>query len=124
MDAIAPKYWMKARVAARIDLRIAPELSTLDELIGSGKAGSFDLAFVDAANINYHAYYERALTLVRTGGLIAVDNTLWDGQVIDHKSTNNETQAIRQFNDGLRSNLRIHPSLLPIGDGLSLVLKL
>ncbi len=83
--AIARKYWMEAGVAAKIDLRIAPALSTLDELMTSGNAGSFDFVFIDADKINYLAYYERALTLLRTGGLIAVDNTLWGGQVIDKK---------------------------------------
>jgi predicted O-methyltransferase YrrM len=122
--AIARKYWTQAGVAAKIDLRIAPALSTLDELIASGKADSFDFAFIDADKINYLAYYERALTLVRTGGLIAVDNTLWGGQVIDKKSKNDDTRAIRQFNDRLRSDLRIHLSLLPIGDGLTLAVKL
>lgn len=122
--AIARKYWMEAGVAAKIDLRIAPALSTLDELITSGKAGSFDFAFIDADKINYLAYYERALTLVRTGGLIAVDNTLWGGQVIDKKSKSEDTQAIMQFNDRLRSDSRIHLSLLPVGDGVTLALKL
>ena len=122
--AIARKYWTEAGVAARIDLRIAPALSTLDELITSGKAGFFDFAFIDADKINYLNYYERALTLVRSGGLIAVDNTLWGGQVIDKKSKGDDTRAIRQFNDRLRSDWRIHLSLLPIGDGLTLALKL
>jgi predicted O-methyltransferase YrrM len=122
--AIARKYWMEAGVAAKIDLRIAPALATLDELITSGKAGSFDFAFIDADKINYLGYYERALTLVRTGGLIVVDNTLWGGQVIDKKSKSEDTQAIRQFNDRLRSDSRIQLSLLPIGDGVTLAFKL
>ena len=122
--AIARKYWQEAGVAAKIDLRIAPALSTLDELIASGKAGCFDFAFIDADKINYLNYYERALTLVRSGGLITVDNTLWGGQVIDKKSKSDDTQAIRRFNDRLRFDSRIHLSLLPIGDGLTLALKL
>jgi predicted O-methyltransferase YrrM len=122
--AIARKYWKEAGVDAKIDLKIAPALSTLDELITSGKAGSFDFAFIDADKINYLNYYERALTLVRKGGLIAVDNTLWGGQVIDKKSKSDDTRAIRQFNSRLRADLRIHLSLLPIGDGLTLALKL
>ena len=122
--AIARKYWQEAGVAAKIDLRIAPALSTADELIASGKAGFFDFAFIDADKINYLNYYERALTLVRSGGLIAVDNTLWGGQVIDKKSQSDDTQAIRRFNDRLRFDSRIHLSLLPIGDGLTLALKL
>lgn len=122
--AIARKYWAEAGVADKIDLRIAPALSTLDALIESGRAGSFDFAFIDADKTNYLSYYERALTLVRSGGLIAVDNTLWGGQVIDKKSKSADTQAIRQFNDRLRTDLRVHLSLLPIGDGVTLALKL
>jgi predicted O-methyltransferase YrrM len=121
--AIARKYWIDAGVAAKIDLRIAPALSTLDELIKSGKAGFFDLAFIDADKSNYLSYYERALTLVRSGGLIVVDNTLWGGQVIDSKSNSVDTQAIRQFNDRLMADARVHLSLLPLGDGLTLALK-
>lgn len=102
------------------EIRIAPALSTLDGLVTGGKAGSFDFAFIDADKINYLAYYERALTLVRTGGLIAINNTLWGEQVIDKKSKNDDTQAIMQFNDRLWCDLRIHLSLLPIGDGLTL----
>ena len=122
--AIARKYWAEAGVADRIDLRIAPALATLDGLIAFGKSGSFDFAFIDADKTNYLGYYERALTLVRRGGLIAVDNTLWGGQVIDKKAKSDDTQAIRQFHDRLRDDLRIHLSLLPIGDGLTLALKL
>lgn len=125
--ATAGKYWMEAELAAKIDLRIAPASSTLDGLITAGTAGSFDFAFIDVDKINYLTYYERALTLVRTGGLIAVDKILWGGQVIDKKSKNDDTQATRQFNDRLWSDLRdlrIHHSVLPIGDGLTLALKL
>lgn len=121
--AIARKYWEEAGVAAKIDLKIAPALSTLDELIAAGKAGTFDFAFIDADKINYSNYYERALTLVRNGGLIAVDNTLWGGQVVDKKSKSADTQAIRKFNDQLTSDSRVYLSLLPIGDGLTLALK-
>jgi len=122
--AIARKYWQEAGVAAKIDLRIAPALSTLDELIESGKSACFDFAFIDADKVNYFGYYERALTLVRSGGLIAVDNILWGGQVIDKKSKSEDTQAIRRFNDRLYSDSRVQLSLLPIGDGLTLALKL
>jgi predicted O-methyltransferase YrrM len=121
--AIARKYWLEAGVADKIDLRIAPALSTLDALIDAGEAGSFDFAFIDADKVNYLNYYERALTLVRRGGLIAVDNTLWGGQVIDKKSNSNDTLAIRQFNDRIRSDPRVHLSMLPLGDGLTLALK-
>lgn len=122
--SIARKYWVEAGVAAKIDLRIAPALSTLDGLIESGKAGSFDFAFVDADKVNYLAYYERALTLIRSGGLIAVDNTLWGGHVIDKKSKSSDTLAIRAFNEKLRTDLRVQISMLPLGDGLTLAFKL
>lgn len=122
--AIARKYWKEAGVAGKIDLRIAPALATLDGLIASGKTGSFDFAFIDADKTNYSGYYERVLTLLRSGGLIAVDNTLWGGQVIDKKAKSADTQAIRQFNDRLSGDLRVHLSLLPVGDGLTLALKL
>ena len=122
--AIARRYWAEGGVQDKIDLRIAPALSTLDDLIASGRAGAFDFAFIDADKANYSGYYERALTLIRDGGLIAIDNTLWDGQVIDEKSKSADTQAIRQFNDQLQSDLRVHLSMLPVGDGLTLALKL
>ena len=82
------------------------------------------MLFRSADKINYLNYYERALTLVRSGGLILVDNTLWGGQVVEKKNKSDDTQAIRRFNDRLRSDLRIDLSLLPIGDGLTLALKL
>jgi caffeoyl-CoA O-methyltransferase len=122
--AMARKYWAEAAVSGKIELKIAPALATLDELLRSGKAGFFDFAFIDADKINYLAYYERALALVRTGGLIVVDNTLWGGQVVDKKSKSADTLAIRQFNDHLALDPRIHLSILPVGDGLTLALKL
>ena len=122
--AIARRYWREAGVEHKIDLRIAPALSTLEQLLAEGKAGSIDFAFIDADKVNYLGYYERALALVRTGGLIAVDNTLWGGQVIDKQAQGEDTRAIRRFNDQLMADQRIHLSMLPIGDGLSLALKL
>jgi predicted O-methyltransferase YrrM len=122
--AIARRYWREAGVEDKIDLRIAPALSTLEQLLTEGKAGSIDFAFIDADKVNYLGYYERALALVRTGGLIAVDNTLWGGQVIDKTAQSEDTRAIRRFNERLMADQRIHLSMLPIGDGLSLALKL
>ena len=122
--AIARKYWNEAGVAGKIDLRIGPALSTLHDLIATGRTGSFDFIFIDADKVNYLNYYERALTLARTGGLIAIDNTLWGGQVLDSASRSADTQAIRRFNERLRSDPRVHLSLLPIGDGLTLAMKL
>ena len=101
---VARRYWAEAGVAGKIDLRLAPALQTLDGLIGAGGAGSFDFAFIDADKISYQAYYERALTLIRVGGLIAMDNTLWEGRVADPTARDADTQAIRDFNRHLRDD--------------------
>lgn len=122
--AIARKYWAAAGVSDRIELRLAPALETLDGLVRTGASASFDFAFIDADKANYQAYFERALTLVRTGGLIAVDNTLWQGAVADPNVRDEDTEAIRAFNRRLKEDRRVFPSLVPIGDGLSLALKL
>ena len=121
---MARRYWAEAGVAEKVDLRLAPALQTLDGLIAGGAAGSFGFAFIDADKTGYSAYYERALTLVRTGGLIAVDNTLWEGRVADPKARDADTRAIRDFNRRLRDDPRVHQCLVPIGDGLSLAIKL
>ena len=121
---VARRYWDEAGVADKIDLRLVPALQTLDDLIAGSAAGSFDFAFIDADKTSYRAYYERALTLIRVGGLIAVDNTLWEGRVADPKARDADTQAIRDFNGHLRDDRRVHLCLVPIGDGLSLALKL
>jgi len=121
---VARRYWNEAGVSEKIDLRLAPALHTLDGLIAGGAASSFDFAFIDADKTSYGAYYERALTLIRVGGLIAVDNTLWEGRVADPKARDADTQAIRDFNRHLRDDRRVHLCLIPIGDGLSLALKL
>ena len=122
--AMARKYWEKAGVGQKIDLRLAPALETLDKLVASGGEGSYDFAFIDADKGNYLAYYERCLRLVRPGGLIAVDNTLWSGRVADPAVTEGDTVAIRAFNDALHADERIALCLLPVGDGLTLALKL
>lgn len=121
--ALARPYWEEAGVAGRIDLRIAPALETLDALIAAGEAGRYDFAFIDADKPNYAAYFERCMTLVRPGGLIAIDNVLWGGSVIDPAKNDEDTVAIRQFNDSLRDDDRISLSLVPIGDGLTLARK-
>ena len=122
--SVARRYWKEAGVDHKIDLQLRPAVETLDELLSKNQAASFDFAFIDADKINYPNYYERAFTLLRSGGLVAIDNTLWGGQVADKKSNSPDTQAIRLFNEQLRSDARIHVSMLPIGDGLSLALKL
>ena len=122
--AIARRYWQEAGVADKIDLRIAPALETLDNLINEGQAGTFDFAFIDADKRNYHNYYEKALQLIRPGGLIAVDNVLWFGRVVDPQDDDKRTVAIRAFNQKLAQDERVKTSLVPIADGLTLALKL
>jgi caffeoyl-CoA O-methyltransferase len=121
--AIAQKYWKKAGVEDKIDLRIAPALETLDQLIDNGESNSFDFIFIDADKSNYDNYYEKSLILVRKGGLIAIDNVLWGGKVADPNEQDNRTTKIRQLNEKLHQDERIFLSLVPIGDGLTLVIK-
>ena len=121
--SMARRYWKKANVAERIDLRLAPALETLDALIAAGEAGRYDFAFIDADKSNYPGYYERSLVLLRKGGLIAVDNTLWSGAVADPSNQERDTLAIRTFNDKVHSDARVDVSLVPIGDGFTLALK-
>ncbi len=116
-------YWREAGVEEKIDLRLAPALETLNGLLAEGQAGSYDFAFIDADKENYIEYYERLLQLLRPGGLIAVDNVLWDGAVADPDNTETDTRAIRAFNEYLRTDTRAALSLVPIGDGLTLALK-
>ncbi|MEJ1933461.1 class I SAM-dependent methyltransferase [Nostoc sp. NIES-2111] len=121
--AIALRYWQQAGVADKIDLRLAPGVVTLDALLADGQAGTFDFAFIDADKENYNNYYERALQLVRPGGLIAIDNVLWSGRVADAQIQDESTQAIRALNQKLHDDERVTLSLVPIGDGLTLALK-
>jgi predicted O-methyltransferase YrrM len=121
--AVAQRYWREADVIGKIDLRLAPAQETLDQLIQTGETGTFDFAFIDADKENYLAYYERVLELLRPGGLIAIDNTLWSGSVIDPACQDTDTRAIRAFNKALHTDTRVHISLVPIADGLTLALK-
>jgi predicted O-methyltransferase YrrM len=120
---IAARYWAEAGVAARIDLRLAPALETTAMLLDAGEALTFDFVFIDADKERYADYYEAALQLLRAGGLIAVDNTLWNGRVANPAAHDTDTLAIRAFNERLRDDLRIDLSLVPIGDGLTLARK-
>ncbi len=119
----ARRYWSDADVAYKIELRLAPALVTLEELVRNGEAGTFDFVFIDADKRNYGRYYERSLELLRSGGLIAVDNVLWSGRVADPDNTEEDTKALRAFNRMLHADQRISLSLVPIGDGLTLALK-
>ena len=121
--SVARRYWRKASVQGKIDLRLRPALQTLDDLIALGQAGRFDFAFIDADKENYANYYERVLVLLRPRGLIAVDNVLWSGRVIDRKSNDRDTRAIRAFNEKLKADQRIWLSMLPMRDGLTLAVK-
>ncbi len=120
---VAQRYWQEAGAADRIELRLAPALEILDELLASGKAGSFDFIFIDADKENYSNYYERSLQLLRRGGLIVVDNVLWSGRVADSKEQDSATVAIRRFNASLYFDERITLSMLPLADGLTLAYK-
>src|ERR1700687_5407604 len=121
--AMAREFWIKAGAAATIDLRLAPALETLDSLLASQGENRYDFAFIDADKGNYLAYYERCMRLVRPGGLIAVDHTLWSGYVAEPSRQDEDTRAIRAFNDQLHGDRRIELSMLPIADGLTLALK-
>ena len=119
----AKPYWQEAGVAGKIDLRLGPALETLDALIADGESGAFDFAFIDADKVNYQGYFQRALDLIRRGGLILVDNVLWSGAVVDLARDDEDTEAIRAFNQARAGDPRISLSLVPIGDGLTLARK-
>lgn len=120
---VARQFWREAGVDSLIDLRLQPALRTLDELLAQGHASAFDFAFIDADKPNYSAYYERVLGLVRPGGLICVDNVLWGGAVADAANGDAQTQALRAFNDLVHRDERVDLSMIPIGDGLTVLRK-
>jgi caffeoyl-CoA O-methyltransferase len=120
---IARRYWARAGVADKIDLRLAPALKTLDGLLADGRAGGFDLAFIDADKPSYLGYYERCLQLLRPGGLLLIDNVLWGGEVADPAVKDEDTVAIRALNDRVAGDDRVTLSMLPLGDGLTLARK-
>lgn len=120
---IARRYWEEAGVAHKVDLRLGPAADTLERLLADGGGGSFDFVFIDADKTSYDRYYELSLQLLRTGGLVAIDNTLWDGKVVDDAVEDEDTEAIRRLNLALRDDERVTLSLVPIGDGLTLARK-
>ncbi|HCS26748.1 MAG TPA: SAM-dependent methyltransferase [Spongiibacteraceae bacterium] len=122
--AIAQPYWQRAGMNSKIDLRLAPASETLDELLAGGGAEDYDFAFIDADKESYSSYYEQCLALLRPGGVIAIDNALWDGRVADVYQVDEETSAIREVNKLIGSDTRVECSLVPIGDGLLLARKL
>ena len=117
---VARQAWTDAGVADRVDLRLGPALETLDALLAEGMAEAFDLAFIDADKTSYDAYYERSLELVRRGGLIAIDNTLWSGRVADPSVEDESTVAIRALNEKIAGDARVEAVITPVGDGLTL----
>jgi caffeoyl-CoA O-methyltransferase len=119
--AVGQPYWARAGVAGKIDLVIGPALATLDARLAAGEAGSYDFAFIDADKANYAGYYERCLQLVRPGGLIALDNTLWSGRVARPAAADDaDTLALQALNAALHADERIDLAVLPVGDGLTL----
>ncbi len=121
--AVARRHWANAGVADRIELRLRPAAESLKAVLAAGAAETFDFAFIDADKASYDTYYEYALKLVRRGGLIAIDNVLWNGQVIDPTDQSVDTVAIRALNKKVHADTRVNAVLVPIGDGLTLALK-
>jgi caffeoyl-CoA O-methyltransferase len=121
---IARRHWEKAGIAERIDLRLAPAADSLKALIDQGRSGDFDFAFIDADKTGYDTYYEAALKLLRPGGLIAIDNVLWSGKVADPSDQTDDTLALRALNKKIHGDARVDATLVPIGDGLTLAMKL
>jgi predicted O-methyltransferase YrrM len=118
---LARRMWTEAGVEERIELALGPALQTLDDRLANGGAGEYDLAFIDADKTSYVLYYERLLRLVRPGGLIAIDNVLWGGRVADPAVADEDTAAIRALNERIHADERVSLSMLPMGDGLTLV---
>ncbi len=117
-------FWEQAGVTQKIDLQLAPAVKTLDARLAAGEAGQYDFAFIDADKSSYDAYYERCLKLLRVGGLIAIDNTLWSGKVaVPAAPEDADTAALQVLNAKLHKDERVDVSLLPIGDGLTLARK-
>jgi predicted O-methyltransferase YrrM len=120
---VARRYWTEAGVADRVDLRIGPGVDGLDSLLAEGRASTFDLAFIDADKKSYPDYYERIVQLLRPGGLVALDNVLWGGEISDPTKTDRDTLALRAVNERVRDDERVTQVLLPVADGMTLARK-
>ena len=121
--AVARRYWREAGVEYKMALKLGPALDSLEHLLASGQQGTFDFAFIDADKTNYDAYYEACLKLLRVGGLILIDNTLWSGKVADISVQDDDTRAIRALNDKIGEDKRVEQVLLTVGDGLTVAMK-
>jgi predicted O-methyltransferase YrrM len=121
--AVGRPFWERAGVASRIELRLGPAEHTLDELVAHRPRAPFDLAFIDADKTGYDVYYERCLTLLRAGGLLAIDNVLWSGRVANPHEHDEDTRALQALNEKVHADPRVHACMLPIGDGLTLAVK-
>ena len=122
--ARARQTWREAGIEDRIELRLAPAIQTLDSLIAHGQAGTFDFIFIDADKSNYLNYYERAMNLLRPGGMIVADNVLWHGEIADPAKTDFDTETMRAFNREMHEDPRIAHSIATMGDGLAIGYKL
>ena len=120
---VARRYWAEAGVADRVDLRIGPGVDGLDALLAEGRENTFDLAFIDADKKSYPDYYERCLRLVRPGGVVALDNVLWGGEIADMTKQDRDTLALRAVNEIVRDDERVTVVLLPVADGMTLARK-
>ena len=120
---IAEKFWIKAGINQKMELRLGPAMSALDDLIEKGRKSQFDMAFIDANKKDYDAYYERVLSLIRPGGLIVIDNVFWGGRVLDKNNLETSTRSIGNLNKKLKNDERISLSMLPLNDGVSLAWK-
>jgi len=122
--SVARDIWQKAGVADKIDLRLGAATETLQAMIDSGEAGSYDFAFIDADKTNYQSYYELCLELLRPGGLIVTDNVLWGGSVADDTNQKDSTIAIRAYNEFVASDTRTDSTIISIGDGFCIARKI
>jgi predicted O-methyltransferase YrrM len=120
---VARRYWREAGLADTVELRLAPAGDTLQNLLRDPGQGSFDFAFIDADKEGYDGYYESCLKLLRPGGLMAFDNTLWSGRVADPSHKDNDTVALRALNAKVRDDSRVDSCLLTVGDGVLLARK-
>ena len=121
--SIGKPFWREAGVEDRIDLRLAPAIKTLEALLAAGQGGTFDFAFIDADKMGYDSYYEACLKLIRPGGLIVLDNMLWDGAVADASVQDDTTNALRALNKKVSQDARVTSCLLTVGDGLMMARK-